>query len=269
LKNRFMLTAVAAVALMAACATTAQAFPTKTSACTGCHAKATTVKVAVVQTANDGVKATYSITVTGPNAILGWTVLNGATNVANANGGTGTFQVAVGKTYTVWGVSKSATAMASSNSISISPVAPVIPPTPVPTSTPVPTTPPVPTPVPTGTPEPTVTPVGTSTVSMRMHFEHPRGVIVKLKNAETGVVVTGVVNRAHNKVTFKNVPDGTYVLTVKYRNHKTKTVGTYTVSANTIARYVAPRPVETDDEDDDYDTQPLPASRAGSDQLDP
>ena len=43
------------------------------------------------------------------------------------------------------------------------------------------------------------------------------------------------------------MPDGTYVLTVKYRHHKTKTVGTYNVAAGKITKWVAP---ETDDRDD-------------------
>lgn len=237
MKKRFMMAVVAAVVLVTAFATTAQAFPTKTSACSGCHTKSSTVHVSAVQTANNGVKATYRVTVTGPNAILGWTVLDGSTNLANAAAGTGTFQVAVGKTYTVWGVSKSGTAMPYSNSITISPVAPVVV---SPTTTPVPTT----------TPEPTVTPAAASTVTMRMHFRHPRGSIVRLTNVDTSEVVVGVVNRHHNKVTFRNVPDGVYVLTVKYRNHKTKTVGTYNVAANRITKWVAPAVADGDDEDD-------------------
>jgi hypothetical protein len=137
--------AIATVVLIGAFATTAQAFPTKTSACTGCHSKNTAVKVTATQTANDGTTATYKVTVAGPNSILGWAVLSGSTNIANATAGTGTFQVPVGKTYTVWGVSKTSSSMAGSNSIAISPTAPVVLP-PEPTTTPVPPRPPSPPP---------------------------------------------------------------------------------------------------------------------------
>ena len=239
MKKRLIITAVLTMVLATALATTAQAFPSKTSACSGCHTQSTTVKVTAVQTANDGVKATYSVTVTGPNPIMGWTVLDGSTNVANATAATGTFQVAVGKTYTVWGVSKNAS-MPYSNSITISPVAPVTAPpapTPEPTATPLPT------------PEPTATPVAVSTVSLRMHFGHAKRAVVKLTNVETGEVILGTMTRAHNKVTFKNVADGTYVLTVKYKHHKTKKIGTYVVAAGKITKLV---PVNTD-QDDSHD----------------
>jgi hypothetical protein len=221
-KKRFMVTAVAAVAMVAAFATTAQAFPDKTSACSGCHTKSTVVNVAPVQTANDGVKATYSITVTGPNSVLGWTVLNGSTMVANATAGTGTFQVPVGKTYTVWGVSKNGS-MPYSNSITISPVAPGVQPTPVPTAT----------------PEPTSAPVPKWTITKRMRFAHRIGMIVRLKNLSTGKRITGKISRSRTKVTFKRVAAGTYVLTTKYKSRKTKTIGKYTVVAGKMTRWVA------------------------------
>jgi hypothetical protein len=241
-KKRFVATAILAMVVMAAFATTAQAFPTKTSACSGCHTKSTTVHVTAVQTANNGVTATYQVTVTGPNAILGWTVLSGTTNVKNATAGTGTFSVPVGKTYTVWGVSKTSAAMPYSNSITISPVAPVVvvPPTPVPTTTPNPTT----TPEPTATPEPTTTPVPVYTVGMRMHFEHPKGAVVKLIDVVTGKVFYGHITRSHNRITFSNVPAGTYTLTTKYKGHKTKNWGQFIVANGTIHKVV---PVEIDD----------------------
>jgi hypothetical protein len=239
-KKRFMITAVAALALVAAFATTAQAFPEKTSACSGCHNKSAVVGVTAVEAANDGVTATYDVTVTGPNTIFGWAVLSGSTNKANGYGSTGTFQVPVGKTYTVWGVSKSSS-MPYSNSITVSPVAPVV-------TAPEPTT----TPVPTSTPEPTVTPTPATgaAISLRMHFEHAKKTVVKLTNADTGEAFLGSITRKHNRVTFLNVPDGTYVLTTRYKHHKTKKHGTYVVADGKISK-VAVAKHHDDDEDDD------------------
>jgi len=217
-KKRFMITAVAAVALVAAFATTAQAFPDKTSACSDCHTKSAVVNVTAIETANDGVNASYSVTVTGPNSILGWTVLNGSTMVANANAGTGTFQVPAGKTYTVWGVSKSGS-MPYSNSITVSPAGTQ----------------------PTATPEPTTTaPVPTWTITKRMRFAHRIGMVAKLKSLDTGKRFTGKISRSRTKVTFKRVPAGTYVLTTKYKSRKTKTIGKYTVANGKISKWVAP-----------------------------
>ncbi len=220
--------AVSMIALMAAFATSAQAFPSKTVACTGCHSKSTTVKISAVQTANTGGRATYRITVTGPNSLQGWAVLSGSTNLAHATAGSGSFTVADGKTYTIWAVSKTSSSMPYSNSLSISPVAPPAPPTPTPT----------PTPVPTATPTPTSTPAAKGTAVFLMHFNHPRGVVVRLSNAAAGRTFVGRIG-LNNRITFRNVPNGTYVLTVKYPRHRVRVIGRYHVVAGKVTRMAA------------------------------
>lgn len=218
--------ALSVITLMAAFATSAQAHPTYAQSCTGCHSKSTNVKISAVQTANNGVTATYKVTVTGPNPILGWAVLSGSTNLAHASAGTGTFQVAVGKTYAVWGVSKTSGGMPSSNSLSISPVAPPTPPTPTPTGTPVPTT----------TPGP-VTPGAKSTVIFHMHFEHASSTAFKLKNLSTGRYYTGVT-MSGNRIVFRNIPNGTYTFTSRYRMGKVHTIGTYAIARGRAVKVV-------------------------------
>jgi peroxiredoxin len=225
-KKRFAATLIVAMLALAAFASTAQAHPTYASPCSGCHTKGSAVTVTVVQTANNGVNATYKITVAGPNSLKGWAVLSGVTNVARASGSSGTFTVAVGRTYDVWGVSKSSSSMPYSNAIRISPVAAGT----------------------TGTPVPTSTPTPTSNVTLRYRFASTRGTVVRLIDPVTGRAFGGVINRTHTGVTFKNVPDGVYNMTVKYRSHKKRTVGQYVVSAGTIKEYVPP---STEDGEDD------------------
>ncbi len=120
-----------AAAAIVGTATVASAFPSRTSACTGCHDRNTAIVVTATQTANDGVNATYSVSVSNPwnDGVTGWTVFDGATNVRNGYGA-GSFTVAVGKTYTVWGAAGSGGN--GSNSITVSPAAPPPPPPPPP-----------------------------------------------------------------------------------------------------------------------------------------
>ncbi|NTU70533.1 MAG: hypothetical protein HGB10_01725 [Coriobacteriia bacterium] len=242
MKRRIGIVIVAAVALVAALAGTAQAYPSKTSACTGCHASTTSTTVTAVQTANNGTTATYSVTVGGSGTLNGWTVLNGSTMVANGSSATGTFQVPVGSTYTVWGVSKTAASMAGAKSISISPTAPIV--TPPPSVDPTVTPPSV---------NPTGTITATSTVTMRIKLTNARKSLVTLTSTTTGVKVIGKVGRVRDgraTVTFANVANGDYKLTAKTRGHRSKTLGMYTVLNGTIARTVV---IEAHDDDHETD----------------
>jgi len=107
MKKRLLVSAatIAFVGLMAAFASTAQAYPTQTSPCSGCHSADSAVGVTVSQTANDGTSATYSVTVADPYGMNGWGVFSGSTKLAGTAAGTGTFTVADGASYTVYGVS--------------------------------------------------------------------------------------------------------------------------------------------------------------------
>ena len=112
-----------AFALVAAVATDAQAFPNKTSQCTGCHSLDTAVGVTATQASNNGTVATYNVSVSDAygDGVTGWAVFDGTTNIVNGYG-PGSFSVADGKTYKVFGVAGAGGIGA--NSVSISPVAP-------------------------------------------------------------------------------------------------------------------------------------------------
>jgi len=116
-----------ALALAAGTATVAQAFPNKTGACSGCHGIDSRIIVTATQKTNDGVTATYDVSVsdTYGDGVTGWATFDGATNIRNQYGA-GTLSVPVGKNYTVWGVAGGGGA--GSKSIVISPVAPTPPP---------------------------------------------------------------------------------------------------------------------------------------------
>ncbi len=117
---------VAMLGSMLSFAAEAQAHATQTKTCTGCHALNTAVTVSAVQTANDGVNATYSVTVNNPWGQNAWAVFSGATKSAGAAGsGSTTVVLPVGKTYTVFGVSGNGNGIEGYNSVSISPSAPL------------------------------------------------------------------------------------------------------------------------------------------------
>ena len=79
------------------------AFPSNTSSCDGCHSGGAATVNAVLGS-NDGVTATYTVTVTGPGS-LAWAVFIGPTRIAAGTGGSGSFAVPAGSTYAVFGVS--------------------------------------------------------------------------------------------------------------------------------------------------------------------
>ncbi len=101
MKRRFMVpvAAVALFGLMAAFATVAQAFPTKTTACTGCHG-GVNVPVTATAGAASGTTVSYQLSAPSADAIA---VFDGATKVA-ALGASGAFSATVGKTYAVYAV---------------------------------------------------------------------------------------------------------------------------------------------------------------------
>ncbi len=137
-KRRLAALAIAGLvfAIAASVGGTAVAFPTRTGACTGgCHPRDAAVQVTAIPTSNNGTTATYELGVsdTYNDGVTGWGVFDGTTRVAGADGG-GSVSVAVGKTYTVYGVAGAGGA--GSNSITISPIAPPPPPPPADTTPP-------------------------------------------------------------------------------------------------------------------------------------
>lgn len=91
-------------ALVAATATPAVATPTKTVACSRCHAVSSTVKLAVTRVSATTRTVTYRVRVTGGSGAAGWAVLSGGRNLAHRLSTTGTFTVAKGRSIRVWGV---------------------------------------------------------------------------------------------------------------------------------------------------------------------
>jgi hypothetical protein len=98
------LAVIAVAAILAVGATTASAFPTKTKACTVCHARSTAVKVAVTKVSATATVVTYRVKVTGGSGATGWAVLFGSKNLAHKTASTGTFKVAKGRAIKVWAV---------------------------------------------------------------------------------------------------------------------------------------------------------------------
>ncbi len=121
------LAALAVFALSLGVASVALGFPSEGGLCSSCHSGNSAIVVTATQTANDGTTATYSLTVSNPYAdgMTGWGVFDGRTKVASGYGA-GTFRVAVGKTFTVYGVAGKKGR--GQKSITISPVAPQTPP---------------------------------------------------------------------------------------------------------------------------------------------
>lgn len=211
---------MSAVGLIAAFASNAYALPTKTNVCTTCHAHNAAITVTATELSNNGATATYQIAVAGGSAVKGYAVFSGTTNIASATASGGNIVVAVGQAYTVYGVDS----VDGSDSLVINPLATTPAPTPEPTVTPTPT--PTPAPEPTITPEPVPTPVPTATATVngtvRIHImaRTGRGVAAStatIVNVATGVSATATAD-SHGWVTFKNLPYGTYTVTVTLSN---------------------------------------------------
>jgi predicted transporter len=105
---------------MAAFATAAQAFPTRTSACTGCHSGAN-IPVTATLASTVGTNATYNFSATGADSVA---VFDGSTKIFTFLAPTGQFTVAAGKTYTIYAVGGPST----SDGIGSTTVSPVIAP---------------------------------------------------------------------------------------------------------------------------------------------
>lgn len=112
---------VLALVMVFAMTSVAVSYPNK-AACGGCHSVDSAVRVVATETSNNGTNATYSVVVTGPyDGTEGWAVFSGSSNIANGNGASRSFTVAVGSTYTVWGVDDASGGKGGSASVSISP----------------------------------------------------------------------------------------------------------------------------------------------------
>ena len=223
-----MLVGAATFAAVAGFASTAYAFPTKTTACTSCHGGPDAqIAIKATPVSNTGTNATYNVSVTSPyGGVVGWTVLSGSTNIANATASTGSFTVADGQTYTLWSVDS----LGAANSVTLSPVAPAPVPVPVPVPTPVPA--PVPAPVPV--PAPTVK---SGPVTLHLTARHGRGLsrtIVVLENVLTHERFVAKTDRRGN-VTFSSVPFGTYQVRVGSVRHG-RAMGQITVGSDTSTR---------------------------------
>ncbi|PKQ16687.1 MAG: hypothetical protein CVT67_02645, partial [Actinobacteria bacterium HGW-Actinobacteria-7] len=108
-----------AVALSALFASTAFAFPTKTTLCSGCHS-GINVPVTATLVSTTGTTANYTVSAPTATAIA---VFDGSTKVATIIATSGSFSVPTGKTYTIFAV-KGPTTSSGRGSTTISPVAP-------------------------------------------------------------------------------------------------------------------------------------------------
>ncbi len=102
MKKRFIvpIAAVAFVGLLAAFATTAQAYPSKTTACTICH-DGVNVPVTATLVSTVGTTATYTFSSPAADTVA---VFDGATKKFTFNATSGQFAVTTGKTYTIYAV---------------------------------------------------------------------------------------------------------------------------------------------------------------------
>lgn len=123
MKKRLLLpvAAIAFVGLMSSFATTAQAYPTKTSDCSGCHS-GVNVPVTATLATTTGTNATYDFSATGADAVV---VFDGATKLFTFTAASGQFTVPTGKTYTVQSVAGPSTGDGF-GSTTVSPVAAVV-----------------------------------------------------------------------------------------------------------------------------------------------
>jgi len=123
MKRRFglPLAVLAIFGLMAAFASTAQAFPSKTSLCTNCHSGANVPVTATLASIN-AATATYNVSSPSAGAIA---VFSGATRIAVFSATSGQFAVAPGATYSILAVRGPGTGDGI-GSTSVSPVAPVV-----------------------------------------------------------------------------------------------------------------------------------------------
>jgi len=122
MKKRFALPLIALVlfVLMAAFATTAQATPSKTSQCSGCH-DGVNVPVTATLASATAASTTYNVSAPGANAIA---VFDGTTKLTTIVAASGQFTVANGKTYTVFSV-KGPSTSSGLGQTTVSPTAPV------------------------------------------------------------------------------------------------------------------------------------------------
>jgi len=107
--RRALILAVATAALVGVVmgtASTASAKPGKTRACSACHSIKSAVKVSVTKVSSTATTVTYKVAVTGGRGQAGWAVLSGGKNLARRTASTGTFRIAKGKAFRVWGVKK-------------------------------------------------------------------------------------------------------------------------------------------------------------------
>jgi hypothetical protein len=125
MKRRFFVPAavVAMVGLMASFATVAQAFPSKTTACTGCHS-GVNVPVSATAGAASGTTVSYALAAPTANAVA---VFDGATKVATL-ASTGTFAATAGKTYTAYSVTGPSTSSGVGSTTFTAPAAPIVAP---------------------------------------------------------------------------------------------------------------------------------------------
>lgn len=110
---------LAAAGISAMYASGAHAFPSRTTACNGCHS-GPNVPVTATLATTVGTTATYNVSAPGADTIA---VFDGATKLATINAASGQFSVTTGKTYTIYSVTGPGTGDGL-GSTTVSPVAP-------------------------------------------------------------------------------------------------------------------------------------------------
>ena len=97
--------AVLAFGLMVAFASPAMAYPTKTSACSGCHDLNASVHVTASLVSATGTSSTYSIGVNNPYGSNGWAVFQGSSKAFGTAGSGTNVTLTNGVAYSIFGVS--------------------------------------------------------------------------------------------------------------------------------------------------------------------
>ncbi|MHB8706938.1 MAG: hypothetical protein ACYC77_10540, partial [Coriobacteriia bacterium] len=111
----------AAAILLLGLATTAHGFPSRTTACSGCHS-GVNVAVNTALLSTSGTTATYSFSAPAADSVA---VFDGATKLFTFNATAGQFAVTTGKTYTLYAVTGPGTGDGI-GSTTVSPVAVVL-----------------------------------------------------------------------------------------------------------------------------------------------
>ncbi|MBI5231846.1 MAG: carboxypeptidase regulatory-like domain-containing protein, partial [Coriobacteriales bacterium] len=201
--------ALAAAASLGVFASTAQAFPSRTTACSGCHG-GSSIAITTTLSSNGASAATYKVSASGASYIA---VFNGSSKVTQITGASGNVSIPFGSTYTLYAVKGPGTGDGLGTK-SVKATAPAPAPTPTPTPSPTPT----PTPDPTPSPDSTSTPSAERCIAkIRVLYKNraASGAKVTFINEDTGTVYVRRTSR-YGWIAPR-LPMGEYKIKIEYK----------------------------------------------------